>query len=204
MCLPLMAPNKAMLSAICEYKGRTAAERSGRTWDQRMHAVNGDELLGEGVGNALVVNTRTRYAANGFTSLRNASDCFGQSLTNDTPPVCTHANLEGRMSQDRWSPLDCVDLGHESTVDNACFVEDLITVNRQHALYTGHGCTYPVQLGWPLRILSQIALCSKANKVCSISTPSHQLSLNPVLGVPSSFRGMKRRSLPTSSMTSLP
>ena len=31
------------------------------------------------------------------------------------------------MSQDRGSPLNRVDLGHEGAVDDACFVEDLIT-----------------------------------------------------------------------------
>ena len=74
-----------------------------------------------------MVNTRTRNTADGFASLRDAPDCLSESFTNDTPPVRGHANLQSRVSQDRWSPLDCVNFGHESTVDDACFVEDLIT-----------------------------------------------------------------------------
>ena len=112
-----------------------------------MHAVDGDELLGERVRNALVVNTTSRNSADGFAGLRDASDRLGKSLTNDTPPVCAHANLKSRVSQDRWSPLDCMDLGHESTVDNACFVEDLITAEGQYESSVGHRNTHPVQLG---------------------------------------------------------
>jgi hypothetical protein len=77
-----------------------------------MHAVYRDEFLSQGVRNALVVNTRTRDTANGFTVLRDAADYLGKSLTNNTPPVCSHANLESRVSQDCGRPLDCVNLGH--------------------------------------------------------------------------------------------
>jgi len=169
-----------------------------------MHAVNRNKLLGKGVWNGLMVNARTGNPADGFASLRNASDCLGKSLTNDAPPVCAHGDLKSRMSQDRWSPLNRMDLGHQSTIDNARLVEDLITAKCQLLSNVGHGCTHPVQLGCPLRIASQIVLCSKANRVCNISTPSHQLSLKPVFGVPSSALGINRRSLPTSSSSNLP
>jgi hypothetical protein len=85
-----------------------------------------------------MVNARTRDPADGFASLRNASDCLGKSLTNDAPPVCAHSNLESRMSQDRWSPFDRVDLGHQSTVDNARLVEDLITAKCQVSAFIGY------------------------------------------------------------------
>jgi len=112
-----------------------------------------------------MVNARTRNPADGFTSLRDTADCLGKSLTNNAPPVCAHANLKSRMSQDRWGPLDCVDLSHKSTVDDARFVKNLITAQRQHLSSIDCECTYPVQLGWPLRISSHIALCSRANRV---------------------------------------
>lgn len=51
------------------------------------------------------------------------------------------------MSQDCWSPFDCVDLGHQSTVDDACLVKDLITAQGQYESSVGHRNTYPVQLG---------------------------------------------------------
>ena len=135
-----------MLSAMCKYSKNTGAKLQ-RTWNQRMHAVHRDELLSQGIRNALVVNTRTRDPADRFASLRDASYCLGKSLTDDTPPVCTHANLKSRMGQDRWCPLDCMDLGHEGAVDNACFVEDLITAESQYGSSVGHRDTHPVQLG---------------------------------------------------------
>ena len=76
----------------CEYSAYTAA-KTEPTRNQRMHSVYRNELLSQGVGNTLVVNTRARDAADGFASLRDAADYFGQSLTNYTPPVCGHANL---------------------------------------------------------------------------------------------------------------
>jgi hypothetical protein len=78
-----------------------------------------------------MVNTGARNPTNGFASLRDTSDCLSESFTNNSPPVRTHGDLKSRMSQDRWGPLDRMDLGHESTVDNACLVEDLITASRQ-------------------------------------------------------------------------
>lgn len=97
------------------------------TWNQRVHAVHRDELFGQRVGNTLVVHTRAWDSADGFTGLRDASDCLGQRLADDTPPICMHSNLQSRVSEDGWGPFHCVDLCHESTVDNACLVEDLIT-----------------------------------------------------------------------------
>ena len=81
-----------MLSRMGEHTDPTAAETE-LTWNQRMHAIHRDELLSQGVWNALMVNTRAGDTANGFASLRDAADYFGQSLTNYTPPVCGHANL---------------------------------------------------------------------------------------------------------------
>ena len=138
-----------MLSMICEYDVY-AATNTGLTRNQRMHSVYRDELLSQGVGNALVVNTGTWDTADGFTSLRDAADYLSKSLTNDAPPVRGHANLERRMSQDCRSPLYCVDFGHESTVDDACFVKDLVTGQCQHESCVRQGYTYPFQLGWPL------------------------------------------------------
>jgi hypothetical protein len=67
------------------------------------------------------------------------------------------------MSQDRGSPLDRVDLGHEGAVDDARFVEDLITalllvcIKREARVYS------PCPLGVPIadRITDSVVLESK-------------------------------------------
>jgi hypothetical protein len=63
---------------------------------------------------------------------------------------------------------------------------------------------YPVQPGCAPRILSQMALCSKAKRVCNNSIPVHQLSEKPVLGFPAASRGRKLSSAPLVSRSSLP
>ena len=67
------------------------------------------------------------------------------------------------MSQDRWSPLDRVDLGHEGAVDDAGFVEDLITVlllgwkRRETQMYS----PCPLGVPFPDRIADGVVLESK-------------------------------------------
>lgn len=62
----------------------------------------------------------------------------------------------------------------------------------------------PLQSGCARRTMSQMALCSFAKSVCSISIPIHQLLLNPVSGFPSASRGRNcsRPSLVSSSLPS--
>jgi hypothetical protein len=138
-------------------------------------------------------------------------------------PVCIHADLHCWVCQDSGSPfsvitsvrLCCgsahvgyihrVNLGHQSTVDKTSLVKDLVTTSSQHQphhIITRE--TYPFQSGCAPRILSQIALCSRAKRVCSSSMPVHQLSENPVLGFPSVSRGRKASSAPLVSRRSLP
>lgn len=95
-----------------------------------MHAVHRDELLGQRVRDALVVDARAWNSRNGFTGLRDAPNRFGELLTDDSPPICVHTDLKGRMSQDCRRPLDRVDLGHQSAVHDACLVEDLVSAPR--------------------------------------------------------------------------
>lgn len=95
--------------------------------DEGVHAVDGDELFGEGVRSAEVVDARARDAADGFAGLGDATEHFGKGFADNSPPVCVHANFQGGMSKDGWRPFDSVDFGHESAVDEPGFVEDLVT-----------------------------------------------------------------------------
>lgn len=95
-----------------------------------MHAVHGDELLGQRVRDALVVDARAWDSGDGFTRPGDTSNHFGEFLTDDSPPICVHADLKGRVSQNCRRPLDRVDLGHQSAVHDACLVEDLVSAPR--------------------------------------------------------------------------
>lgn len=65
-------------------------------------------------------------AADDFAGWGDTAEEFGKGFANETPPVCVHADFEGRVGEDSGCPFDGVDLGHEGAVDEAGFVEDLI------------------------------------------------------------------------------
>lgn len=58
---------------------------NGLTWNQRMHAIDRDELLGQRIGNALVVDSGARDPADGLACFRDTANCFGELFTDDAP-----------------------------------------------------------------------------------------------------------------------
>lgn len=94
-----------------------------------------------------MIDCGSGYAADGLAGLRDSAYNLGQGFSHDAPPVsnintskvicldrndlpvCIHADLEGRVCQYSWSPLDSVDLGHESRIDKTGFVEDRVTIS---------------------------------------------------------------------------
>ena len=92
---------------------------------ERVHAIHGDELFGERVGHVEVVRFRTDDPAHDLAVADVANepvDPFAQ----DAPPVCTHPDLQRRVSQDRGRPLNGVDLGEKRRVHEAGPVEEVI------------------------------------------------------------------------------
>ena len=95
--------------------------------DQRMHPVDGDELLGERVGDAVVIRRRARDAADHLVR-GEAAEAPVEPLALEPPPVRPHAAHRGRVSDDRRRPVDRVDLGHQGGDDEPRPVEELIVL----------------------------------------------------------------------------
>lgn len=74
-----------------------------------------------------MVDAGAGNAADDFAGRGDATEELGEGFADETPPICVHGNLEGRVGEDSGGPFDGVDLGHEGAVDQASFVEDLVT-----------------------------------------------------------------------------
>ena len=94
---------------------------------QRVQPVDRDELLGQAVVDAVVIDAAQRHAGERLV-LADAADRAMQALGLEAPPVRLHADLERRMRQDRRRPFDGVDLRHQRGVDHARAVEQPIAV----------------------------------------------------------------------------
>jgi hypothetical protein len=115
-----------------------------------VHAVDGDEFFGQGIGGAVLLDSATWDAADDFARLGDAAEHLGELLADDAPPVGTHSDFQGGMREDGWRPFDCVDLGHESAVYQAGFVKDLVSREDTVSCFsprhqTSIGATYPDQ-----------------------------------------------------------
>ncbi len=88
---------------------------------QRVHPVDGDELLGQRVGNAVMVGGRAGDAAEDFVLAP-----LAQALAEDAVPVGPHRVLGRRMRNDRRRPFDGVDLRHQGGVDQARALVELV------------------------------------------------------------------------------
>src|SRR5947209_6529727 len=90
-----------------------------------MHAVDGDELLGDRVWNAEVVGLRAGNATNYLTPA-DSSHQVVDPLRGESPPVASHRNLHDGTPQDAGGPFDCVDFGDKSGIDQTGFVEEIV------------------------------------------------------------------------------
>ena len=90
-----------------------------------MHAVDGDELLGQRVGRRVMVRRATRDAMDDLFVGQSAGDRM-QLFAADPPPVGGHGNFRRRMGNDRGRPLDRMDLGEQRGVDESRAVEQIV------------------------------------------------------------------------------
>ena len=74
-----------------------------------------------------MVDAGTGNATDDFASRGDAAEELSEGFADETPPICVHGNFKGRVGEDSGGPFDGVDLSHEGAVDEAGFVEDLVT-----------------------------------------------------------------------------
>ena len=93
--------------------------------DQRVHAVDGDELLGQLVRHAVQRGRRAGDAADHL--VRGAApDQAVEPAALEPPPVRAQGGHRRRVGDDRRRPVDGVDLRHQRRDDEARLVEQLV------------------------------------------------------------------------------
>ena len=88
---------------------------------QRVHPVDRDELLGQRVGDAVVVGRRAGDAAEHLVRAP-----LAEPLAEDPVPVGPHPVPRRRVRDDRRRPLDRVDLRHQRRRDQPRLREELV------------------------------------------------------------------------------
>ena len=95
---------------------------------QRVQAVDLDELFGQAETAAVVVDRVAHHAAEFGVGDLDLVYClaplaFAQRTFHQPVPIGVHAGVQRRVGQDGGGPLDGVDLGHDGRVDEARHVE---------------------------------------------------------------------------------
>ena len=93
--------------------------------DQGVQAVDRGELLGQGVGGAVVVGDGAGDAADDVAPAQAPEEAV-EALLGQAPPVGPHPQAQGGVGQDPRRPLHGVDLGHQGPVDQARRLEQLV------------------------------------------------------------------------------
>ena len=93
--------------------------------DQGVHAIDRDEVLGDGVRRSVV---RGRGPGDTAEHLAGAEppEQFLDPLPGNSEPVRPHADLQCRVAQNCRRPLDRVDLRDQRSVDQACLIEEQV------------------------------------------------------------------------------
>ena len=104
--------------------GRAEGDLVGQ---QRVHPVDGDELLGDRVGHAVVVAPRPGDAGEEVPAHPLAQPA-GAARAQDPPPVPAQRRLDRGVGEDGERPLDRVDLGHHGGVDHPGRLEEALVV----------------------------------------------------------------------------
>ena len=112
--------------------GARPAERD-RVRDQRMHAVDGHEFLGQRVADPVVVRARAGDAAQ-HLARPDPPDALAERLFQHSPPRGPDRPLGRRMRDHRGRPLDGVDLRHERGVDQPRLLEQGLALQRLRCL----------------------------------------------------------------------
>ena len=88
--------------------------------DERVKAIDGGELLGHGIGRAVLVRRRADDAVAGLAFL---AEHRTHHAVRHTRPIGVHAEVQRRMREDARCPFDRVDLGNQGRVDQARALE---------------------------------------------------------------------------------
>lgn len=92
-----------------------------------MEAVDGYKLLSQRVWDIVMVDARSGNATDEIASPDSPNDLV-EFLSHQPPPVGVHAYLKSRVFKNGRRPLDRVDLGDESAVDDPRSVEDAVAL----------------------------------------------------------------------------
>ena len=124
---PLAHVQRAELGQRALLQHRVVGERAEAVVvrDQRVHAVDGDELLGERVRDAVVVGRRAGDAADHLVR-RAPAEQLVEPLALEAPPVRAQREHRRRVGDDRRRPVDRVDLRHQRRDDEPRLVVELV------------------------------------------------------------------------------
>lgn len=103
-----------------------------------MHPVDRYEFFGEAVRDTIVIDARAGNSRDDLVILGYSPQKLGELLSNNTPPVCIHAELEDWVRKNGRRPLNSVNLGHQRAVDKASLIKDLVTEISMPMLENGH------------------------------------------------------------------
>ena len=152
--VPWMSRNGAVARALAG----PVVEEAVVVGDQRVQPVDGDEVLGQRVGHAVVVRHGLRDADSSACVSSSQMPEPGQPVVGRRPvPVGLEADVDRLGRQDRRRPLDGVDLGDQ----------------RRHDQPGASGrCARRSSRGSAAAARRRAALCSRANSVCRRSGPA--------------------------------
>ncbi len=126
LVMPFLSLVFLVLGAVIVRKFR--GQRDKYTRNKSVHSVNRNEFFGEGIRDVIVVDSGSRDATDNLTRLRDAAERLSYLFAYKTPPVGVESNLDCRMMQNGWRPFYGMDLCHQSDVDKASSVKQLITI----------------------------------------------------------------------------
>ena len=92
-----------------------------------MHAIDGHELLGERIPDAVMIGRRANDPAHHFAAA-DAAVTARELLAEDAPPVPAHAEPQRRRVQQGRGPLDRVNLGEQGGQDQPRLLEQPVAV----------------------------------------------------------------------------
>jgi hypothetical protein len=98
-----------------------------------MQTVYGDEFFCEGIGDVVLVYSRSGNSLEVLV-LREMAKQLVKFLSYKAPPVGMQSCVDRWVVQNCWSPFHGVNFGHQSTIDNSRGVEQLITESGQFIL----------------------------------------------------------------------
>ena len=145
---------------------RVVADRADRVVvrHQRVHAVDGDELLGERVRRGVVIGRRAGDAAQQLVVVEAGEHLLQVARAARTSWCCSAVLMTG--------------CGRIAGVHSTVWILAISAALTRRACWNSRSSS---QVGKSCFRRSQMALCSSANSACSRLRPTHEFSVKPVI-----------------------